>query len=253
MPHPLLPEVRAALAGAANAREPTTDTTFNKPGDEWVSYGLRAPVYYAVVREFRKRIAALPLDERFDLAAQLLAAHIGELGHAGIYVLAQSARDIEPKHFPALDRMADDFRGWSHVDDFCITVLQTVLERHPDALLKQLQRWSRSPNRWKRRTSVVAFTRKVGESALYTDFVLSLCDRLAFDPEDLVQKGAGWALKDNLRGAPDRVVAFVKELRRRGAPATVTLYAIRDLKGAARDEVRAVRPERRGGRGLGEH
>lgn len=244
MTHPLADEVRAAIADAAGGRNPTTDSTFNKPGDEWVSYGLRAPDYYAVMRDFCKRIATLPLDERLELAAQLLAIHVGELGHAGLYVLARSAGEIDPKHFPALDRMADDFRGWSHVDDFCLTVLQPVLARHPNALLKQLERWSRSPNRWKRRTSVVTFTRKVGESGRYADFVLSLCERLAFDPEDLVQKGAGWALKDNLRGAPDRVLPFIKDLRRRGAPATVTLYAARDLRGADRADVLAVKPQR---------
>ncbi|MEX1195697.1 MAG: DNA alkylation repair protein [Dehalococcoidia bacterium] len=218
MTNPLFAETRTAMAAAADGREPTTDSTFNKPGDEWVSYGLRAPVYYAVMRELRKRIQALSLDERLELAGRLLAGHIGELGHAGIYVLAQSAREIEPRHFPALDRMLDDFRGWSHVDDVCITVLQLVLERHPEALLKQLERWSRSPNRWKRRTSVVTFVRKVGESGRYTDEVLALCERLAFDKEDLVQKGVGWALKDNMRGAPDRVLAFVKDLRRRARP-----------------------------------
>jgi 3-methyladenine DNA glycosylase AlkD len=218
MTHPLSAEIRDAIAAAAGGREPSTDSTFNKPGDEWVSYGLRAPVYYAAIRGFRPRIA--------------------------VAVLALSARDLTPAHFAALDRMADDFRGWSHVDDFCITVVQPLLDRHPQKTIAQLERWSHSPDRWKRRTSVVAFVRKTGESGRYTDTVLALADRLAFDPEDLVQKGVGWALKDNMRGSPERILAFVKDLRRRGAPATVTLYAIRDLKGAARAEVLAVKADR---------
>ncbi len=111
-------------------------------------------------------------------------------------------------------------------------------------MLKRLARWTRSPNRWKRRSSVVAFTRKVGESGRFTDTALDFCERLAFDPEDLVQKGVGWALKDCMRGAQGRVLAFVKELRRRGAPSTVTLYAIRHLKGRKRAEVIAIKPQR---------
>jgi hypothetical protein len=55
-----------------------------------------------------------------------------------------------------------------------------------------------------------------------------------------VRKGVGWALKDVMRGDPDQVLAYVKELRRRGVSAVITLYAIRDLKGAERADVLRV-------------
>src|SRR5439155_510076 len=61
---------------------------------------------------------------------------------------------------------------------------------------------------------------------------------------DLVRKGVGWALKDLMRGDRERVLEYVKELRRRGVSSTVTLYAIRDLDGRERQEVLAVRPNR---------
>lgn len=197
------------------------------------------------MREFRPRFLALSLEQRLELAERLLAERIGEMGHSGIHVLALRVRDLGPQHFDRLDRLADDFTGWSHVDDFCIGVLQPLLLNHREATLRLLERWNRSPGRWKRRASVVAFVRKVGESGAFTDEALRLCENLIWDPEDLVQKGVGWALKDNLRSAPERVIAYVKELRRRGVPATITLYAIRDLRGARRAEVLAVGPPRR--------
>jgi hypothetical protein len=43
-----------------------------------------------------------------------------------------------------------------------------------------------------------------------------------------------------MRGDSDRVLAYVKELRRRGVSAVITLYAIRDLKGAERADVLRV-------------
>jgi 3-methyladenine DNA glycosylase AlkD len=189
-------------------------------------------------------IKALPLEERLDLAARLLERRTGEVGHAGIFVLRVSEKELEPKHLRALERMADDFIGWSHVDDFCDAVLQSLLVRHPGPVLRMLERWTRSRNCWKRRSSVVVFTRKVGESGAYADHVLAFSERLAFDDDDLVRKGVGWALKDSMRADKNRVLAFVKELRRRGAPSVVTLYAIRALKGAEREAVLAVKPER---------
>ena len=103
-----------------------------------------------------------------------------------------------------------------------------------------LERWNRSPNRWKRRASVVAFVRKIGDSGEFTEDALRLCENLVFDREDLVRKGVGWALKDLMRGERQRVLEYVKELRRRRVSSTITLYAIRDLDGRERRDVLEV-------------
>ena len=108
------------------------------------------------------------------------------------------------------------------------------MRNHSEQALDLVRRWNSSAHIWKRRASVVTFTRKIGESGKYTSEVLELCEPLLFDPEDLVRKGVGWALKDNLRGDHATVLAYVKELRRRGVSSVITLYAIRDLSGAER-------------------
>ena len=94
---------------------------------------------------------------------------------------------------------------------------------------------------WKRRASVTAFVRKVGESGNYTEEALAFCENLIWAKEDLVQKGVGWCLKDVMRGDQKKVFKYVKDLRKRGVPSTITLYAIRDLKGTKRQEVLKVK------------
>ena len=236
----LAADIRAAVEAASGHRTPSPDRKFNKD-DEFVAYGLKTDLWRDVMRDYRVPIKALSVEDRLDLADELFRMRIGELGHSAIYALALGVRDLGPQHFERLDRMADGFTGWSHVDDFCIGVLQPLLLAHRAETLALLERWNRSPNRWKRRASVVAFVRKVGESGEFTDDALRLCETLVGDPEDLVQKGVGWALKDVMRGDRERVLAYVKELRRRGVSATITLYAIRDLSGRERHEVLEVR------------
>jgi 3-methyladenine DNA glycosylase AlkD len=80
----------------------------------------------------------------------------------------------------------------------------------------------------------------VGELGEFTEETLRLRENLIWDEEDIVRKGVGWALKDNLRSAPMRVLPYIKELRQREVSSTITLYAIRDLKGAERQAVLAV-------------
>jgi 3-methyladenine DNA glycosylase AlkD len=232
----LVREVRVAIEKAAGGVAPVPERKFNKD-DEFVAYGLKVPAWRAIMRGFRPRFRALSFDERLTLAEALLHEGEGWLGHSGIYVLALSVGELGREHLERLDRIADDFTGWSHVDDFCIAVLQPLLPAHRAETLALLERWNRSPSRWKRRASVVAFVRKAGESGEFTEDALRLCENLAGDREDLVRKGVGWALKDVMRGDRERVLEYVRELRRRGVSSTITLYAIRDLRGHERDEV----------------
>lgn len=237
-------DIRRAIEEAAGEAQPQPETTYHK-GDVYLSYGLRAPEFWKIVKAFRPRILSLPLAERLLPAETLLAEHVGELGHAGIHILALSTEELTPKHFDMLDRLVDHFRGWSHVDHFCSDVMQPLLWRFPQESIALHETWAGAKNKWRRRCSVVTFTRKAGESGQFTEQVLALCDRLIWDPEDLVQKGVGWALKDNLRGDRDKVIAYVKELRQMGVPSTITLYAIRDLKGEERQAVLAIKKQKK--------
>lgn len=209
-------------------------------------YGISTPVFRQILRGFKPVLGRLSLDERLGLAQRLYVSGFAGQASVASYLLAISVPEMEAKHLVSLDRFVEHFHSWSTTDDFCVNVLQPLLAVHPARVLKLLRRWNRSKNRWKRRASVVAFVRKVGESGRFTDEVLELCETLIWDSDHMVQKGVGWALKDNLRGAHDKVFRYIKGLRRRGVPSTVTLYAIRDLKGAEREAALAIRASRHG-------
>ena len=90
-------EIEAAIAAAAGGRNPSAGSIFNKPGDQYVAYGIKTPDLRRAWKPFRSRLRELPVAERLDLAARLLGAGIGELGHAGIHVLALGRDDLSPR------------------------------------------------------------------------------------------------------------------------------------------------------------
>ena len=208
------------------------------------TFGIKAPELTKVLRSFRKEIAQLTCEEVFDLAERLYKDEIEETILAGNVVLYTRTDCVSSNTLSFLDRMLEHFRSWSTIDDFCINILQPLLFDHPKETLKYLRRWNTSENMWKRRASVVAFVRTAGESGRFTDEALTLCSNLVNDEEDLVQKGVGWCLKDVMRGDKKKVVEYVKELRRTGVPSTITLYAIRDLKGRERESVLRVKKQK---------
>ncbi len=163
-------------------------------------------------------------------------------------VLRMGLDEIGPQHFGKIDKLLDDFTSWSIVDDFATgkgSITSVLLDRYPKQTLAIHKRWVTSPNQWKRRTSVVTFTRKTASDGRYVGETLRFCEALIHDSEDLVQKGVGWALKDTMRAGPAakrRVIALVQRMRREGLPSTITLYAIRDLKGAEREAILKIKP-----------
>jgi 3-methyladenine DNA glycosylase AlkD len=240
MTESIINDLRKAIEDVTGCRKPVPERRYHKH-DQYISYSLKASDFHKLMKEFRPRFLELGLKERLKLAEKLLNKHIGELGHAGITVLALSTEQLQPKHFPLLDTMVDDFRSWSHVDGFSIGIAGPLLLKFRKETLSLLEDWNRSPNRFKRRASVVTFTWKVAESGEFTEEALWLCENLIWDKEDIVRKGVGWALKDNMRSAPERVLSYVKDLRRRGVSSTITLYAIRDLSPSQRKKVLAVK------------
>ena len=97
----LAQQIRQAIEDAAGGAQPEPETYYHK-GDVYLSYGLRAPEFWKIMKAFRPRFLALAPAERKRLAKDLLAAHIGELGHAGIHILSLGANEMGPGQFPQL-------------------------------------------------------------------------------------------------------------------------------------------------------
>ena len=202
--------------------------------DDFCSYGLSARSWKKIAHRYRESILRLSINERLILVEKLIHSGFQEEARTANWALQISKKSLDRSILPFLDHYLDNAHSWATVDDFCTHVLQAFLLAYRDEVLAMLKQWSLSNSRWKRRASVVAFVRRIGASGKFTRDGLRLCETLIWDTDDLVQKGVGWALKDMMRGDKEAVLQYVRDLRNRSVPSTITLYAIRDLKGSER-------------------
>lgn len=204
--------------------------------------GIDTPVIRRLARHFSKEFCSLSWNDQIGVAQRFLEYGSDEAAHLGVFLLAFSIDTAQSVDTSALDSMVGAFRGWSVTDAFCIEVLQPLLERFTPDMLSLISGWATAGSRWKRRASVVVFVRKIGASGSYTNHGLRACERLIADSDDLVRKGIGWALKDLMRGDQNTVLEYVVNLRKRGVTSVITLYALRDIRGAERQRVLAIKP-----------
>ncbi len=209
------------------------------PGVQW--YGIRTPDVDALIKGFEPQFERLSPHQRLRLAKRFYRSGYVEQSSFGLRLVQMTLDAITPDNFDFLDEVIVHCNNWGTCDSFALNVVQPLLDSHYHETVALLREWNSSDNLWKKRASVVVFTRDAGTSGLYTNLVLELCDNLVDNPEELVQKGVGWALKDNLKGNRKVVLEYIKDLRRRGVPSTITLYAIRDLKGTVRQSVLKIK------------
>jgi len=202
--------------------------------------GINTPAVRKLARQFSQKFADLSWNDQTHVVQGLLEYGSDRAAHLGVFLLGSSTRNVHFVDAQALDFMVGAFQGWSVTDAFCIEVLQPLLKRFTSEVLSLIADWATAESQWKRRASVVVFVRMIGVSGNYTQYGLDACERLIADPEDLVRKGVGWALKDLMRGDRNTVLATVESLRKRGVPSVITLYALRDITGDERRRILAI-------------
>jgi 3-methyladenine DNA glycosylase AlkD len=127
--------------------------------------------------------------------------------------------------------LANRLDNWASVDALCPEVIGTLVEAHAP-LLGRLESWARSPNRWVRRASIVSLL-KLARRPEYKDAVYAMVRRHFGSDDDLVQKAAGWLLREVGKQDMRALEAFLRTHGPR-IPRTTLRYAIERFPPARR-------------------
>jgi 3-methyladenine DNA glycosylase AlkD len=197
------------------------------------SIGVRTPdvrrLAGAAATEYRR--AGSTFDQVLAIADRLWRSGILEERSLAIFLLSSFKRHLDRSHWPHFDAYIDSLSNWGETDGLCGYVLAPLLEIDP-ALIARLTPWTRSPNRWRRRAAAVALVPAVRHGH-HHDFACQICDRLAEDRDDLVEKAVGWLLKEISRTQPQKVVDYLLQNRQRLSRTTLR-YAAEKLPATLR-------------------
>jgi 3-methyladenine DNA glycosylase AlkD len=108
---------------------------------------------------------------------------------------------------------------WDFVDAVAGHRLGGLLRRYPRPMAKTMRAWSRSPDLWKRRSSIICQLTFKGETDL--DLLYSCIDANRTDREFFIRKAIGWALRQYAWTDPAEVARYVAANRTRLSPLSV--------------------------------
>ncbi len=112
---------------------------------------------------------------------------------------------------PWIERLGAGLSDWGEVDPFALYLLGPAW-REGNVASSKLRGWARSPDRWRRRSALVATvalncTARGGDGD--APRTLEICDLLLDDRDDMVVKGLSWALRELALKRPAEVEAYL--------------------------------------------
>jgi 3-methyladenine DNA glycosylase AlkD len=156
-----------------------------------------------------------------------------------VLVLHRFRRTYPPGLFETIHGWlaADLLANWASVDALCPEVVGALVAVHP-RLRRRLEQWARSENRWVRRASLVSLL-KLTRRPEHRDAIYAMARRHFRSDDDLVQKAAGWLLREVGKADMAELEAFLREHGPR-IPRTTLRYAIERFPPARRRELLEV-------------
>ena len=150
-----------------------------------------------------------------------------------------------PAAMPLYEEIIVTGAWWDYVDDVASHRVGPILRDHPGPMKKMMRAWSKSPDMWKRRTSIICqlgFKKDTDLDLLYACIEPSLCrhpersdapagrrgtkskdpsSAMDFSKEFFIRKAIGWALRQYAWTDPAEVKRYVRENRARLSPLSV--------------------------------
>jgi 3-methyladenine DNA glycosylase AlkD len=185
---------------------------------------------------FKANQARWTVADAVAFADTLVEDQYLEAKSIGIEVLALYKGALSPQMLAHWKRWLarNHSTNWATTDAICGMLIGPLLVRHPDRA-GELRRWARHKNMWVRRASVVGLI-PLARRGLALDLLYDNARTLHGDMHDLIQKAAGWALREAGKADMKRLERY---LRANGPsiPRTTVRYAIERFDERTRREL----------------
>jgi 3-methyladenine DNA glycosylase AlkD len=194
--------------------------------------------YTAELRKFAVRFRRSIVRERgtdflVQVADELFSGRILEEKVMAVFLLEKQTKNFGDHEFQLFASWLDRVSSWADHDALAHYLLAPMVASDP-ARCREVFRWAKSPNRWRRRASCVALIRGEREQQFFAQ-VVRLSNQLLQNEEedDMVLKGLGWLLRESAKADPARTVPYLVRIRKK-APRLVLQTACETLNLSAR-------------------
>lgn len=172
-------------------------------------YGLKSPARKLIIKDYVKE-NGIPEGEKLQQLVELMWDHPKrEMQYTALDLMEKRLRKLDISFLPFFEKLILKKSWWDTVDWLAPKGVGTLLQKYPEQIIHYPDSWNRSENIWLQRSTIL-FQLKYKDC---TDFELlkKYIVNTAESKEFFVRKGAGWALREYAKTAPQLVSEFVNQ------------------------------------------
>jgi len=196
----------------------------------WYTAELRK----VAVRLRRTIVREQGMDFLVKVADKLFSGPVLEERSFAVFLLEGQTSHFAEKEFRLFASWLDRCVSWADHDGLVHYILGPMVSAEP-ARCRNVFRWAKSRNRWRRRAACVVLIRGAREKRFFPEIV-RVSGMLLSDEDDMVQKGLGWLLRETAKYDRAKTVPYLMKIRER-APRLVLRTACETLPTAVRKRV----------------
>lgn len=232
-PSAVAAQIRNVLKGGGSAEHAAGVQSFFK--DKIKSHGWYTGDLRRAVRRLRQQILREhDLGFLVSVADKLFSGPVLEEKVAAIFLLEKMDAQFGESEFRLFESWLDRISSWADHDGLVHYLIAPMMVTRPTRV-KNAFRWAKSEDRWHRRTACVALIRGA-RVKMFLPEIVKLSDLLLADPDDMVQKGLGWLLRETAKFDAKRTVPYLMKIRVR-APRLVLRTACETLPASIRTAI----------------
>lgn len=196
---------KAAKAEVRNWQE-------NYMRNQFVFFGVQKPLRAAIQKEALRHF---DIGDVRELAEALWQQPEREMRYAALDFLAGRKATLLADDLPFIESLIQRDSWWDTVDVLAPSIIGPLAIKHAE-MHREMDKWVKHPYLWNRRSSLIYQLSSKGhtdEPRLFAN-----CLALAADPDFFIRKAIGWALRQQARRAPEKVLAFLEAQQSKFSP-----------------------------------
>lgn len=198
-------DIRKKMKEFADSNRASHSKSYLK--SDYSFYGLTVPQERAIAKQYKH----LSIYDAYNLFDELWNSGNHEEMSLALYLLGNYKKkfSIETWNFlfngdrPRIEKA----KSWDHIDELSSHITGEIFLTNPN-LQSEIKRLSESRNPWMRRLSIVSQYPLIKKGKI--QLTLLLAEKLVYDNDIYVQKGAGWMLRECGKKNPASVEQFIK-------------------------------------------
>ncbi len=206
---PYLREIKRRFSEAGDPA--TSEGQMAYMRNQFSFYGLKAPIWVGLFREFVKEygypVYGGPLE---NIARQAYAEEYRELHYIAVQIIEKTQKKSGADLIKLLEELILKNSWWDTVD-WIAKLVGIHFVRFPDQIGPVTERWMASGEMWLQRVAIIyqlRYKEKTDTNRMFR-YILQVADSKEF----FLQKAAGWALRQHAKTDPAIVSAFIEKER----------------------------------------